>query len=51
VAANNRGIALVKALIEEYTLVYVQAYMKFIQDNAEASVRQMLRELSRKQGL
>lgn len=43
VAANNRGIALVQTLIEEYSLVYVQAYMKFIQDNAESSVRDMLR--------
>lgn len=34
VAANNRGIMLVKQLIEEYSLVYVQAYMRFIQQNA-----------------
>jgi 5-oxoprolinase (ATP-hydrolysing) len=31
IAANNRGILLVKALIEEYSLPYVQAYMSFIQ--------------------
>ena len=35
IAANNRGINLVKALIEEYSLVYVQAQMNFIQENAE----------------
>ena len=46
VAANNRGIDLVKDLFEEYSLIYVQAYMKFIQDNAENSVREMLKELS-----
>ena len=31
VAANNKGISLVKELIEEYSLDVVQAYMKFIQ--------------------
>lgn len=35
VAANNRGIMLVQNLIEEYSLIYVQAQMKFIQKNAE----------------
>jgi len=35
-----------KELFEEYSLVYVQAYMKYIQDNAEMSVREMLKELS-----
>lgn len=48
VAANNRGIMLVKNLIDEYGLVYVQAYMKLIQDNAESSVRDMLTQLSLK---
>lgn len=31
VAANNKGISLVKELIEEYSLEVVQAYMRFIQ--------------------
>lgn len=31
VAANNRGISLVKELIAEYSLDIVQAYMTFIQ--------------------
>ncbi len=31
--------------------MYVQAYMKYIQENAEVSVRNMLKELSVKQGL
>lgn len=31
VAANNKGISLVKELIEEYSLQVVQAYMRFIQ--------------------
>ena len=51
IAANNRGIQLLSNLIDEYSLVYVQAYMIFIQRNAESSVKQMLRELSLKQGL
>lgn len=51
VAANTRGIMLVKSLIEEYSLPYVQAYMRFIQANAEQSVRNMLRELSQKRGM
>ena len=38
-------------MIEEYSLIYVQAYMVFIQRNAESSVRQMLRELSLSRGL
>lgn len=42
VAANNCGIKLVKDLIEEYKLNVVQAYMKFIQQNAENAVRAML---------
>lgn len=42
---------LVAALIEEYSLVYVQAYMKFIQENAEKSVKLMLKELSLSRGL
>lgn len=48
VAANNKGIDIVKELFDEYSLVYVQAYMKYIQDNAEQSVREMLKELSKK---
>ena len=45
VAANNRGIMLVKQLIQEYSLPYVQAQMKYIQQNAEQSVRIMLKEM------
>ena len=48
VAANNKGIELVKNLFEEFSLIYVQAYMNYIQDNAENSVRKMLKELSLK---
>jgi 5-oxoprolinase (ATP-hydrolysing) len=51
VAANNRGIDIMKELFDEYSLIYVQAYMKFIQENAESSVREMLKELSMKNNL
>ncbi|PAA71548.1 hypothetical protein BOX15_Mlig031794g1 [Macrostomum lignano] len=45
VAANQKGVALVTALIEEYSLGVVQAYMKFIQANAETAVRDLLRRV------
>ena len=44
VAANRRGIALIDELIDEYGLEEVQAYMGFVQENAELAVRDMLRE-------
>ncbi|KAJ3276823.1 hypothetical protein HDV01_002878 [Terramyces sp. JEL0728] len=43
VAANNRGIQLVKSLIKEFGLRTVQAYMKFIQDNAFHAVSELLK--------
>lgn len=51
VAANNRGIDVMKELFDEYSLVYVQAYMKFIQENAENSVREMLKDLSKRNNM
>ncbi|KAI9209509.1 Hydantoinase B/oxoprolinase-domain-containing protein [Polychytrium aggregatum] len=50
VAANHRGILLVKSLIAEYGLDVVQAYMTYIRSNAELAVREMLRSVSRKYG-
>lgn len=47
VAANQRGIHLVIELIEAYGLEVVQAYMKYIQENAEVAVRDMLKEIGR----
>eukprot|EP00118_Oscarella_pearsei_P010258 m.62328 g.62328 ORF g.62328 m.62328 type:complete len:1245 (+) comp35057_c0_seq3:36-3770(+) len=46
VAANNKGILLVKELIEEYGPDVVQAYMNHIQNNAEVAVREMLTEIA-----
>jgi 5-oxoprolinase (ATP-hydrolysing) len=50
VAANNAGIRLLSELVQEYGLITVQAYMRFIQENAERSVRRMLRDFCQKQG-
>ncbi|KAI6238728.1 hypothetical protein M3Y99_00654500 [Aphelenchoides fujianensis] len=38
IAANQKGIALLEELIEEYSLPVVRAYMGHIQSNAEAAV-------------
>ena len=51
VAANKTGIILVQDLIREHGLHVVQAYMLFIQKNAEGAVREMLIDFSTKQGL
>uniref|UniRef100_A0A665W2K4 5-oxoprolinase, ATP-hydrolysing n=1 Tax=Echeneis naucrates TaxID=173247 RepID=A0A665W2K4_ECHNA len=47
VAANQRGSQLVGELIESYGLDVVQAYMGYIQSNAELAVRDMLRDFAR----
>ena len=46
-AANRRGIALLDELIDEHGLETVQAYMRFVQQNAELAVRDMLKETAR----
>src|SRR3984957_3646321 len=48
VAANQKGINLISALIEEYGEDAVRFYMKNIQDNAELSVRNLLKEVSKR---
>jgi 5-oxoprolinase (ATP-hydrolysing) len=45
VSANQKGIALVSDLINEYSLEVVQAYMHHVQDNAEFAVKNMLKEI------
>lgn len=47
VAANQKGIQLVKELIDQYSLKVVQAYMGHIQTNAEVAVRDMLTEVAK----
>ena len=46
IAANNKGIGLLKELIQEYGLEVVQSYMKYIQEAAEQSVKDMLEKIS-----
>ncbi|KAJ5990880.1 hypothetical protein N7522_011087 [Penicillium canescens] len=48
IAANKKGINLIGALIEEYGEDVVQFYMHQIQENAELSVRNLLKEASKR---
>nr|GMD67937.1 5-oxoprolinase [Ipomoea batatas]GME05437.1 5-oxoprolinase [Ipomoea batatas] len=48
VAANRRGITLIKELIDQYGLETVQAYMNYVQANAEGAVREMLKSVAAK---
>jgi 5-oxoprolinase (ATP-hydrolysing) len=50
VAANNSGIRLLKELVNESGLHKVEAYMQFIQKNAEVSVRRMLTNFAKANG-
>ncbi|KAM6125760.1 LOW QUALITY PROTEIN: 5-oxoprolinase [Pterocles gutturalis] len=50
VAANQKGIELVTALIHHHGLPTVQAYMGHIQANAEVAVREMLRGFAARWG-
>ena len=45
IAANEKGFQEIKKMIAHYGLSAVQAYMKHVQDNAEASVRKVLNNL------
>ncbi|KAF2102344.1 hypothetical protein NA57DRAFT_35089 [Rhizodiscina lignyota] len=45
VAANQKGINLISALIEDYGEDVVRFYMKNIQDNAEQSVKKLLKNV------
>lgn len=48
IAANQKGINLISTLIEDYGEDVVQFYMHNIQDNAEQSVRTLLKEVSKR---
>lgn len=48
IAANQKGINLISTLIEDYGEPTVQFYMKNIQNNAELSVRNLLKEVSKR---
>lgn len=47
IAANQKGIQLVSELIDSYGLNVVQAYMGYIQQNAEVAVRDMLKQIAK----
>jgi 5-oxoprolinase (ATP-hydrolysing) len=42
IAANERGVKELDKIVEHYGLETVQAYMRFVQDNAEESVRRVI---------
>lgn len=46
IAANHKGIQLVRELIDIYGLEVVQAFMNYIQQNAAECVRDMLKEIA-----
>ena len=46
IAANQKGINLISALISDYTEPVVQFYMRNIQSNAEQSVRRLLKSVA-----
>lgn len=46
VAANHKGILLLNDLVEEWGLETVQTYMTYIRENAEFSVRNLLRRVA-----
>lgn len=45
IAANNRGMAALRQMVDQYGLATVQAYMTHVQNNAEQSVRQAIANL------
>ncbi len=45
IAANNKGVAELDAMISHFGLDVVQAYMRHVQDNAEESVRRVISAL------
>ncbi len=49
-AAKNSGIRSLQELVHEHGLHVVEAYMKFIQQNAESTVRSMLKDFAAQHG-
>ncbi|KAH7007041.1 Hydantoinase B/oxoprolinase-domain-containing protein [Ilyonectria destructans] len=48
IAANNRGIQLITALVKDYSWPVVEFYMEAIQNNAAQSVRRLLKEFAKR---
>ncbi|MFD5101860.1 hydantoinase B/oxoprolinase family protein [Streptomyces albidochromogenes] len=42
IAANEKGVAELRRMVDEFGLAVVQAYMRHVQDNAEESVRRIV---------
>ncbi|MCH8314145.1 MAG: hydantoinase B/oxoprolinase family protein, partial [Nitrospinae bacterium] len=51
IAANQKGIELIHEMVRRYSLPVVQAYMRHLQENAEESVAQVLRDIARSKNL
>ena len=49
VAANRKGIGLLREMVDRYSLMVVQAYMGHIQENAESAVRHLLCDFASRQ--
>lgn len=45
IAANERGVQELRRMVMQYSLEIVQAYMGYVQDNAELSVRRVIESL------
>ncbi|KAJ4474357.1 Hydantoinase B/oxoprolinase [Lentinula aciculospora] len=50
IAANHKGIQLIRAIVDDYGLATVQEYMYHIRSNAEMSVRNLLRDVVKRAG-
>ncbi|OAX43450.1 Hydantoinase B/oxoprolinase [Rhizopogon vinicolor AM-OR11-026] len=50
IAANHKGVQLIRAIVDDYSLETVQEYMYHIRANAENSVRNLLRDVVRRSG-
>jgi 5-oxoprolinase (ATP-hydrolysing) len=46
IAANQKGVQELRKMVEQFGLPMVQAYMQFIQDNAEEAVRRAIGQLA-----
>jgi len=51
IAANHKGIELVLEMVDHFGRDTVQAYMKHVQDAAEAAIRARMRQLSLSKGM
>ncbi|KAG0695146.1 Hydantoinase B/oxoprolinase [Suillus ampliporus] len=50
IAANHKGVQLIRAIVDDYSLETVQEYMYHIRTNAENSVRRLLRDVAKRSG-